>query len=152
MSEMNSNTSDQEIVSIRVLNFPREVVFKAYTDPDQLVKWWGPKGFTNTFHEFDLRVGGAWRFIMHSPDGKNYPNEAVFVEITPPERLVFDHVSLPKFRVTITFEALGQKTRVTFRQRFGSAEECRRIKVYAAPANEENFDRVEALLAGVLPV
>ena len=61
----------REIVSIRVFDFPRELVFNAWTDPEHLVHWWGPKGFTNTFHEFDLRPGGIWRFVMHGPDGRD---------------------------------------------------------------------------------
>ena len=62
-----SNTADREIVTTRVMDAPRELVFKAWTDPDHLVHWWGPTGFTNTFHEFDLKPGGVWRFVMHGP-------------------------------------------------------------------------------------
>src|SRR4051794_12623895 len=92
-------TSDREIVATRVFDAPRELVFKAWTDPEHLAQWWGPTGFTNTFHEFDLRPGGVWRFVMHGPDGVDYKNENVFVEIVKPERIVFDHVSGPKFQV-----------------------------------------------------
>ena len=69
--------SDREIVTTRVFNAARELVFKAWTDPDHLVHWWGPKGFTNTFQEFDLRPGGIWRFVMHGPDGVDYKNKSV---------------------------------------------------------------------------
>ena len=99
--------SDREIVTTRVFDAPRERVFKAWTDPDHLARWWGPQGFTNTFHEFDLRPGGVWRFVMHGPDGADYQNKSVFVEITKPERIVFDHVSGPRFRVTTTFREYG---------------------------------------------
>ena len=68
--------SDREIVTTRVFDAPRELVFKAWTDPDHLAKWWGPKGFTNTFQEFDMRPGGVWRFIMHGPDGVDYKNKS----------------------------------------------------------------------------
>jgi uncharacterized protein YndB with AHSA1/START domain len=88
----------REIISTRVVGAARELVFKALTDPDHLAHWWGPKGFTNTFHEFDLRPGGTWRFVMHGPDGVNYQNKSVFVEIVKPERLVFEHVSGRSFR------------------------------------------------------
>ena len=64
--------TDREIVSTRVLDAPRELVFRAFSDPDLLARWWGPEGFTNTFHEFDLRPDGAWRFVMHGPDGTDY--------------------------------------------------------------------------------
>lgn len=136
-----------EIVSTRVFHAPRERVFGAWTDPALLAKWWGPKGFTNTFHEFDLRPGGTWRFIMHAPNGTNFPNHSEFVEIVRPERIVLDHISPPKFRIVATFAENGGDTTVTFRQIFGTAEECNRIKVIAVPANEENFDRLEAVLA-----
>lgn len=138
--------SDHEIVSSRVVNFPQAVVFQAWTDPRHLAKWWGPRGFTNTFEEFDLRPGGVWQFVMHGPDGKNYKNKSVFVEIAEPERLVFDHVSAPVFRIVATFTARGPQTLVKFRMIFRTAEECARVKVYAGDANEQNFDRLEAEL------
>jgi len=84
-----AEAADREIISTRVIAAPRDLVFKAFSDPENLARWWGPKGFTNTFHEFDLRPGGAWRFVMHGPDGVDYPNESVFVEVVKPERIVF---------------------------------------------------------------
>jgi uncharacterized protein YndB with AHSA1/START domain len=142
-----TNTTDREIVTTRVLNAPRELVFKAWTDPDQLVQWWGPKGFTNTFHEFDLRPGGIWRFVMHGPDGVDYQNKSVFVEVVNPERIVFDHVSGPRFQVVATFAEQAGKTTLTFRMRFESAAECDKVKAFAVEGNEQNFDRLEARLA-----
>src|SRR5262245_39921619 len=85
--------SDREIVSARTFALPRDVGFAAWTGPARLARCWGPKGFTNTFEKFDLWPGGVWRFVMHGPDGTDYRNESVFVEIVPPERIVFDHVS-----------------------------------------------------------
>lgn len=75
------SASEREPVTSRVLEAPRERVFRAFSDPAHLERWWGPKGFTNTFHEFDLRPGGNWRFVMHGPDGADFPNESVFVEV-----------------------------------------------------------------------
>lgn len=69
MSNQTITASDREIVSVRVVNASREIVFKAWTDPQHLRSWWGPNGFTNTFHEFDLKPEGHWRFTMHGPDG-----------------------------------------------------------------------------------
>jgi uncharacterized protein YndB with AHSA1/START domain len=138
--------SDRKIVSTRAFDAPRELVFAAWTDPAHLAKWWGPKGFTNTFQEFDMRPGGIWRFVMHGPDGVDYKNESVFVEIVKPERIVFQHVSGPRFQVTATFAAEAGKTRVTFEMLFETAAECEKIKVYAVDANEQNFDRLEAQL------
>jgi uncharacterized protein YndB with AHSA1/START domain len=142
-----TNTADREIVTTRVLNAPRELVFKAWTDPDQLVQWWGPKGFTNTFHEFDMRPGGIWRFVMHGPDGVDYQNKSVFVEVVNPERIVFDHVSGPRFQVVATFAEQAGKTTLTFRMRFESAAECDKVKAFAVEGTEQNFDRLETQLA-----
>jgi uncharacterized protein YndB with AHSA1/START domain len=138
---------DRQIVSTRVLDAPRELVFEAWMDPHHLAQWWGPKGFTNTFEEFDMRPGGVWRFVMHGPNGDDYKNASVFVEVVKPERIVFQHVSRPRFRVTATFAELAGKTRVTFQMLFETAAECAKVKVYAVEANEQNFDRLEAQLA-----
>ena len=137
----------RDVVSMRVLDAPRPVVFRAFSDAAQLVQWWGPKGFTNTFQEFDFRPGGAWRFVMHGPDGANYPNTSVFVEIEAPERIVFDHVSGPRFRMTMTFASHGAQTRLTWRMRFDSVADRDRVKAVVVPANEQNFDRLEIRLA-----
>ncbi|MDB5283445.1 MAG: activator of Hsp90 ATPase 1 family protein [Bacteroidota bacterium] len=137
--------ADRQIVSVRAFDATPRRIFKAWTDPTQLAKWWGPKGFTNTFNEFDVKPGGKWNFIMHGPDGANYNNESVFIKITELE-IVLDHISNPKFQLVASFEDLGSKTKLTFRQIFNSAKECEIIKVYAVDSNEQNFDRLEALL------
>ena len=139
--------TDREIVTTRVFDWPREHVFEAWTDPDHLARWWGPKGFSSTFQEFDMRPGGVWRFIMHGPNGADYQNKSVFVEIVKPERIVFEHVSRPAFQVTATFTELAGKTRLTFRMLFETAAECDKVKGFAVDANEQNFDRLEAQLA-----
>jgi uncharacterized protein YndB with AHSA1/START domain len=84
---------DYEIVTTRTVHAAREAVWEAWTNPILLAQWWGPKGFRNTFYEFDLQPGGAWRFIMHSPDEVHFPNESVFQEIAQPERIVFKHLA-----------------------------------------------------------
>jgi uncharacterized protein YndB with AHSA1/START domain len=137
----------REIVTTRVVGASRERVFAAWTDPECLARWWGPQGFTNTFQEFDLRPGGTWRFVMRGPDGVEYKNRSVFVDIVEPERIVFHHVSGPEFQVTATFAAQGGKTRVTFQMLFDTAAACEKIKGFAVGANEQNFDRLEAELA-----
>ncbi len=145
------DTPDREIVSTRIFSAPRDLVWRAWSEPQHLMHWWGPKGFTNTFESFDFRPGGVWRFVMHGPNGADYKNEIVFVEIAKPERIVLDHVSAPQFRVTATFEDLSKenlagKTRVTFRQVFESAKIYESVKRYAVPGNEENFDRLDGHL------
>lgn len=137
----------REIVSTRVFDHPRAKVFKAWTDPKHLSQWWGPKGFTNTFHEFDLRPSGNWRFVMHGPNGRDYENHSVFVEIVKPEKIIFEHLgSIHKFQVTANFEDLGGKTKLTFRMLFESVAECDRVKGFVPQANEQNFDRLQAEL------
>jgi uncharacterized protein YndB with AHSA1/START domain len=122
--------ADRTIVTTRVIDAPRELVFKAWTDPDHIAEWWGPDGFTTTIREMDVRLGGAWRFIMHGPDGVDYPNLVVYTEIVPPERIAFDHSDdgggEHKFHNTVTFVEEGGKTRVTMEGVFESAAERQR--------------------------
>jgi len=120
-----SLAGDREIVITREFDAAREVVFEAWTQPEQLVRWWGPRGFTTTIHEMDVRPGGVWRLTMRGPDGRDYNNRIVFVEVVKPERLVYRHApekgSEPvSFETTVTFVAEGSKTRVTMRQLFPS--------------------------------
>ena len=137
----------RDIVSTRVFPHSASVVFSAFTDDRRLAKWWGPAGFTSTFHEFDLRPGGRWRFTMQGPDGARYENESQFLEISAPRRIVLRHLSRPGFRMTITVADEPAGTRVTWRMEFATAEECAQVSRYAVDANEQNFDRLAALLA-----
>jgi uncharacterized protein YndB with AHSA1/START domain len=120
-------TPDREIVISRVFDAPRELVWEAFTDPKQVVEWWGPNGFTTTIHEMDVRPGDRWRHTMHGPDGTNYPNTSVFKEVVKPERIVYSHGGGKEdgpgvsFEATWTFEAVGDKTRLTGRSVFSTA-------------------------------
>jgi uncharacterized protein YndB with AHSA1/START domain len=113
---------DREIVLTRVLDAPRELVYRAWTDPEHIQRWFGPKDFTCTTHAIDMRVGGMWRFDMVGPAGQRYPNRMTFLQMKAPELLVFDHCGDTdhdprKFRVTITFDSQSNgKTVVTMRQ------------------------------------
>lgn len=142
--------SDREIISTRVFAAPREKVFEAFSDPQQLARWWGPKDFTNTIHEFDLRPGGKWRITLHGPDGASYPNDKVFVEVVPAERVVFDHLQpMHYFRMTLLFADRNGKTHVTWHMLFESAAEAAALKKIILEANEQNFDRLAAHLLQV---
>ncbi|WP_409343611.1 SRPBCC family protein [Paenibacillus sp. MBLB4367] len=147
---MTAATGENEIITSREFDIPRELVFQAWTTPDLLARWWGPQGFTNTFHEFDIRPGGTWRFTMHGPNGVDYPNHIVFAEIVPQERIVLDHLFDHEFRVTATFENLDGRTRVIFRQQFKNAADFEQAKTYCVEANEQNFDRMGEVLAGLV--
>src|SRR5580692_2089725 len=120
-NETVSKTSEREISITRILNAPKELVFEVWTDPKHQSEWWGPNGFTNTLKQMDLRPGGKWIHTMHGPDGTDYPNEATFTEIVKPDLIKFTH-ALPKFDVTVTFEAIGNKTKLTMRNVFETAE------------------------------
>lgn len=141
---------DCEIVSSRVFNTPAEVIFEAWTDPALLARWRGPAGFTNTFYEFDPRPGGKWRFTMHGPDKGNYQNECVFLKIEKPHLMAWDRISKPLFRVVTTFDETAEgNTKLIFRMQFATKEECDKIRPFAVEKNEENFDKLEAVLASI---
>jgi uncharacterized protein YndB with AHSA1/START domain len=125
-------TSDGVLEITRVFNAPRELVYNVWTDPEHIVHWWGPNGFTNTIRSMDLRAGGVWELVMHGPDGVDYPNKIEFIEVVKPERLVYKHrgekgFEPVNFHVTILFEDQGDKTKLTMRMVFESAEELRRV-------------------------
>ncbi len=137
-------TPDCEIVSSRIVNFSQELVFTAWTDPNHLKNWWGPKGFTNTFEEFDLRPGGRWKFVMHAPEQGNFQNECEFVKIEKPTEIAWIRISKPLFNIVATFEKIeDDQTKVVFRMVFNTAEECAKLRPYVVDKNEENFDRLE---------
>ena len=125
----------------RLINAPRALVFQAFTDAKMISNWWGPNGFRTTTYSKDVRPGGAWRFTMHGPDGHEYANESVFVDVTPPARVRLRHVSEPRFELLVTLAEEDGGTQIRWRHRFASVEECARVAAYAGPKNEENLDR-----------
>jgi uncharacterized protein YndB with AHSA1/START domain len=138
---MNSN---QEIFSSRILNSPIAIVYEAFAIPSHLKNWWGPEGFTNTIHEFDLQSGGKWLLTMHGPEKGNYENSAIFKLVQPLELITWTRISQPLFDMEVGFKKLDEsKTEISFRMIFGTEEECNKIKNFAGPKNEENFDRLE---------
>jgi uncharacterized protein YndB with AHSA1/START domain len=115
---------EREIVLTRVFDAPRELVFKAWTEPERLARWWGPDHFTNPVCQIDLRPGGAIWIVMRAPDGTDYPMSGTFHEVVVPERLVF--VALPEDGqgnalieavTTVTFAEQAGKTLVTIHQK-----------------------------------
>ena len=81
MATSDASTADREVVIESTLNAPRELVWRAWTEADQIAAWWGPNGFTNTVHEMAVQPGGVWRLNMHGPDGTDYPNKIVYREM-----------------------------------------------------------------------
>ena len=138
----------------RVFDAPRDLVFDVWTDPKHVAQWWGPNGFTNTVQHMDVRPGGEWRFIMHGPDGVDYPNLIKFVEVVRPERLVYDHSGAADgsadFRGIVSFAAEGNTTRLTMRTLFPSADirEFINREYHAVEGAEQTLDRLADYLAG----
>jgi uncharacterized protein YndB with AHSA1/START domain len=144
----NEAQSAGEIVNRRLFGWPRSRVWQAFADPVALAAWWGPTGFTNTFQEFDFRPGGRWKFTMHGPDGTDYPMEQQFADIVAPDRLVVRHLQLGHaFTLTITLADEAAQTRLVWRMRFDDPAEADRVRTFVQVANEQNLDRLAALLS-----
>lgn len=136
------------ITSTRTFNHPVSKVYEAWANPELLKQWWGPKGFTNTFNEHDLRPGGRWIFTMHGPEAGNYENAVTFAEVKPEEFLSWTRQSQPYFNVEVYFEAISDKqTKVVFKMIFDNEKLYNTIMAFAPEKNEENFDKLEQLLA-----
>lgn len=121
-----SATAEREVAITRVIDAPRELVFEAFTAARHLSRWWGPEGFTTTTRAFEFRVGGAWDFVMHGPDGTDYQNWITWQEIVPPERIALLHGESSDdpnaFETVLTFEAVGAATRIEMRTVFPTRE------------------------------
>lgn len=155
--------ADREIVITRVFDAPRKLVWQAWTDPKHVAQWWGPRDFTARVTELNLRVGGAWRYVMIGPDGTEYPCKGDFREIVPFERIVtsdefdegFKLAGVPDLPtgivVTATFDDLGNKTRLTLRIAHPSAEERRKHEEMGVVAGwNSSFDCLDEYLMKIV--
>lgn len=131
--------ANRELLIERLLDAPRELVWRVWTDSQHIALWWGPQGFTNTVSELDVRPGGLWRYVMHAPDGTDYPTHAVFLEVVPPERLMYLHRHSrngsneeKQFQVTVTFDEQNGKTHLTIRMQFSSEADCAEMLNFGA--------------------
>jgi uncharacterized protein YndB with AHSA1/START domain len=170
-TEMQVAVSDRALTFTRFLAAPRDRVFRAWTDADQLAQWWGPAGFTNPVSEVDLRPGGAYRIVMRAPDGREFPATGRYLEIEPPSRLVFtDTIEdeapadwLAEFnqhrasspgtpftaQVTVLFDEVDGGTLLTIQNRFDSDSDRDAVVAMGATSGwSESLERLEALLAG----
>ena len=135
---------DLEIYSSRILNAGIDTVYEAFANPLHLQNWWGPEGFTNTFHEFDLKPEGRWILTMHGKETGNYENSSVFKTVLPEKLVAWKRISQPIFDMEVGFEKINEfQTKISFRMIFETKEECEKIRHFATPKNEENFDRLE---------
>ena len=122
-----------------------EEIFGAFSDPERLARWWGPAGFTNTFHVCEFENGGRWIYTMHSPNGGNPENESAFELVDPPRKIVIHHVSQPVYRLTADFiPTAAAGTILSWSQEFDDPEVARRIAKIVVPANEQNLDKLTA--------
>ena len=136
-------------MSARTFPVPREHLYAAFADPARLARWWGPKGSTNHFAEFDLRPGGRWRFEMRAPDGARYAMDKTFLDVKPGRRVVLRHDQAGHdFTMEMDYEDVPEGTRLTWRVRFASREQLAPVEKAFAEANEQNFDRLAAEVAG----
>ena len=153
MSAITNDSSNRELKVSRLLNAPRELVWDAFTKPEHVKHWWGPDGFTNTISEMNVEKAGVWKLTMHGPDGRDYPNKIIYLEVVKPERIVYRHSDEEgtegvSFLTTITFEAQGDKTLLTMKGVFDTAEEKDRVvKEYgAAEGMIQTIGRLEEYL------
>ena len=144
-TQVRLDRAPEDIVTTRLLDAPRDLVWRAFTDPTQISAWWGPRGFRTTTQAHDLRVGGRWTHTMRGPDGTDYPNYLVYTRVEPPALLAWDHGTAPGaeplFRCLVTFEAVGaagERTLLTLRHRFPSAA-----------ARDENIRRVGSVQGAI---
>lgn len=158
MTTVMNEIADRELSIIRLLNAPQELVWEVWTKPEHLTNWWGPTGFSTTTHEMSVKPGGVWRFMMHGPDGRDYPNKIVFIKVVMPEYLEYKHSGEDdtediRFHVTVNFERQGDKTLLTMRSLFESAEVLERvIREYGAKEGmTQTIGRLEEYLEHYRP-
>jgi len=143
-----NNTADREIRISRLLNAPIELVWEVWTNPEHIKNWWGPNGFTNTISIMNVQPDGEWNLIMHRPDGTDYRNESIFKEVVKHKKLVYDHISGPKFTATITFEEQGDKILLSWHMLFRNKEEfIQTVKTFKADEGlRQNVEKLQAYL------
>jgi uncharacterized protein YndB with AHSA1/START domain len=145
--EIINPAEESVITTTRVFNYPQQTLYNAWALPQHIKNWWGPKGFTNTFHVHNPVPGGAWNFIMHGPDGTDYLNECTFIKNEEPSLLIWNHDSNPKFQVEVRFEAVSDnQTRLNWKMKFFNPEQATALRNFIQEKNEENMERLEVEL------
>lgn len=159
-----SATGDREIVISRTINAPRELVFEVFTEVRHLSRWWGPEGFSITTRAFEFRVGGAWDFVMHGPDGTDYQEWISWTEIVPPERIALRHGERRgdpnAFESVLTFAPAGAPgrtpggaaTRIEMRTVFPTKELRDEAveKYHAIEGGQQTLSKLAAYVTGIV--
>jgi uncharacterized protein YndB with AHSA1/START domain len=136
-----------EIVNARLFAVDPQTLFDSFADPTKLANWWGPDGFTNTIHEFNLTPGGEWKITMVASNGTDFFNRSTFDVVEAPNRISFTHHEpIHVYRMDMEFADEGTGTRLTWRMFFQNCEENQALKRFINAANEQNLDRLERLL------
>lgn len=148
---MSVKNKSNEIAITRVYDAPVKAVWDAWTDPDQVGQWWGPRGFTITTHSRELNTGGHWHYTMHGPDGVDYINKTKYLEVVPGTKLVYDHggndEQKPLFRVTVTFSEQNGKTLMDMRMALETAEAAEQSRKFIKQAGgNATWDRLAEYL------
>ena len=150
-SDTSHDRSSATFHTTRLLPYPPHVVFEAFATPEVLARWWGPTGFTNTFDGFEFKPGGRWKYVMHGPNGAQFVNESVFLTVEASSILVIQHVSKPRYVLTVTLAGRDDGTSITWVQEFEDPAVAARIRHIVEPANEQNLDRLQSVLSGGHP-
>lgn len=147
--DLDTIPADRRIETHRVVPFSSSQVFHAFSDPTVLATWWGPKGFTNTFDEFEFRDNGIWRFTMHGPDGNEYANDSRFAKVIEPSLVIIDHLCTPVFQAHFSLHDTPDGCKIDWQMVFEDAKTKSHVARYAGDANEQNMDRLVAALAKI---
>lgn len=147
--DLSPEEHSRTVVSSRIIDASIGDVFDAYVNPDKLVRWWGPNGFTLMNESLDLQEGGHWRFVFKGPDDTTYKNHLIFSKIQRPHLFVVDHLSGPKYHGSVAFDDLGdQKTLITMYWTFETFDVFSKVKQAVINGNEGNLDRLSEVIAG----
>lgn len=149
---MAAKSKPNEIQITRIYDAPVKMVWDAWVDPVQVAKWWGPRGFSITTTQKDVRPGGSWTYVMHGPDGVDYPNKTLFHEVEKYSRLVYDHGGNddrpPLFRVTVNFSENNGKTEMDMTMALATAEAAQQTRVFIKKAGgNSTWDRLAEFLS-----
>ena len=158
MTDLTTSSDGTRLTITRSFAAPRQLVYDALTQPDQLVKWWGPKGFTTTVSQMDVRPGGTWHYLMRSPEWGDAWGVATYREVTPPERIVYSDAfsdesgavnpDLPVSTNTVEFAEDDGRTTLTIRTDFASEEDLRKVlEMGLVEGMSSQFERLDELLA-----
>jgi uncharacterized protein YndB with AHSA1/START domain len=138
-----ANSEQKELQTTATFNAPIVLLWEVWTNPEKIVNWWGPNGFTTTIHEMDFREGGEWNLTLHEPTGTNYPNRSIYTKIVPLKKIIFEHFN-PHFIASILFESKAGGTEMQWNMLFDSPEQFDLI-VKAHKADEGQKQNIERL-------